>query len=232
MASAREKPAFVTFTGIDDAALVKGMRELGRRYPVEWGVLIDPHRKGSPLFPDARVVDAFRRCGVRLCAHICGELARRIAAGTSPSLNLAGFSRIQINHGRSGASHVVVRAVSRYAARHGVRGVLQCNGPFPSASLGVDWLYDVSFGEGVQPANYPPIRNDSPFCGVSGGIGPDTVGPLLRNRLDVADGVAYWIDMESGVRTQGAFDLEKCEAVCRTVYDQVGRFGHGPALDN
>ena len=29
----------------------------------------------------------------------------------------------------------------------------------------------------------------------------------------------YWIDMESGVRTDGLFDLEKCERVCRLVYN-------------
>jgi hypothetical protein len=30
--------------------------------------------------------------------------------------------------------------------------------------------------------------------------------------------VAYWIDMESGVRTGGWLDVAKCEAVCRAVY--------------
>lgn len=41
-------------------------------------------------------------------------------------------------------------------------------------------------------------------------------------KLDIAPGAAYWIDMESGVRTQGRFDLAKCEAVCRAVYGQAG----------
>lgn len=212
------RPAFVTFTGIDDAALVKGIVELSHRYPIEWGVLIDREQAGRPLFPTARQIDRFRAAGVRLCAHICGTYAREIAGGLSPELNLAGFSRIQVNHGRAGADGDVVSAVSRYAARHGVRGVLQCNGPFPLEQTSVDWLFDVSFGEGVRPESFPAIRSQHPFCGLSGGISPDNVVQLVGERIERSGDYLYWIDMESGVRTGGAFDLRKCAAVCAAVY--------------
>lgn len=212
------KPAFITFTGIDDAALIKGMVELSKRFPIEWGILIDRHKKGVPLFPDGRQVDSFRECGVRLCAHICGDIAQEIVRGLNPSLNLAGFSRIQVNHSREGARPEVVRAVSRFSARHGVRGVLQCRSEFPVEENGVDWLYDVSFGEGVRPKSFPTVRTDQPFCGISGGIDSNNVADLLANTISVEDGQFFWIDMESGVRTDGSFDLEKCEAVCRAVY--------------
>ena len=218
MHAATLKPAFVTFTGIDDAALVKGMLELSRRYPIEWGVLIDREQAGRPLFPVAQQIDKFRAAGVRLCAHICGIYAQEIARGHSPDLNLAGFSRIQVNHGREGAGKAVVNAVSRYAACKGVRGVLQCSGPFPTAQSSVDWLYDVSFGEGVRPESFPAINSAHPFCGISGGIGPDNVDQLIAERIEVAADYPYWIDMESGVRTAGAFDLNKCRAVCEAVY--------------
>lgn len=212
------KPAFVTFTGIDDSALVKGMSELSQRYPVEWGVLIDRDKKGVPLFPNARQIDKFRACGVRLCAHICGEIAQDIVRDKNPSINLAGFSRIQINHGREGATPGVVRAVSRFAARHGVRGVLQCSGKFPVKETSVDWLYDVSFGEAVRPTSFPAICSEHPFCGVSGGIAPTNVETLLATKIANKDNRLFWIDMESGVRSNGSFDLKKCEAVCHSVY--------------
>ena len=219
MTTTNPKPAFVTFTGIDDAALVKGMAELSLRYPIEWGVLIDREQSGSPLFPSAQQIDRFRAAGVRLCAHICGIYAREIAAGHAPDLNLAGFSRIQVNHGREGADEHVVNAVSRYSAQHGVRGVLQCNGPFPEDQTKVDWLYDVSFGEGIRPTSFPPINSQHPFCGISGGIGPDNVAQLISDRVELTGDYFYWIDMESGVRTEGVFDLGKCRAVCEAVYD-------------
>ena len=194
------------------------MRELSQRYPIEWGVLIDREQAGSPLFPTAQQIDRFRAAGVRLCAHVCGIYAQEIVKGLNPDLNLAGFSRIQVNHGRAGANEDVVNAVGRYAARQGVRGVLQCNGPFPTEQTRVDWLFDVSFGEGVRPSSFPPIRSEHPFCGISGGISPNNVAQILTDRVEVADDCLFWIDMESGIRSGGAFDLDKCRAVCEAVY--------------
>ena len=194
------------------------MRELSRRYPIEWGILVDRDRQGTPLFPDARQVDRFRKIGVRLCAHLCGRIAREIAGDREPALNLAGFSRIQVNHGREGATTAMVGAVSRYAAKNGVRAVLQCQAEFPVEQTGVDWLYDVSFGEGICPSSYPVLRSDHPFCGYSGGIGPENVRDMLTRRIGITEAFQFWIDMESGVRSGGAFDLGKCEAVCRAVY--------------
>lgn len=217
--AATNKPAFITFTGIDDTALCKGMRELSAHYPIEWGILIDRDRKGVPLFPDARQIDRFRRLGVRLCAHVCGSIAMDIAAGRHVEANLAGFSRVQVNHGRHGASTEIIDAVSRFASRHGVRGVLQCGeSSFPVESTQVDWLYDVSFGEGVRPDSFPPIVSDHPFCGISGGIGPDNVLETLDRVLGEGAEHAFWIDMESGVRSGGAFDLDRCRSVCEQVY--------------
>lgn len=213
------RPAFITFTGVDDATILEGMVELSGRYPVEWGVLIDRHKKGVPLFPDERQVDRLRRAGLRLSAHLCGEIAAEIARGDAPALNLGGFSRVQVNHGRAGADAAVTDAVRRFAARHGLRGVLQCSGPFPAEPNGVDWLFDVSFGEGVRPTSFPRLDRDHPFCGFSGGIDPGNVGGLLAGRLRIDGAPAFWIDMESGVRSGGRFDLARCEAVCRAVYD-------------
>lgn len=213
------KPAFITFTGVDDVVLLKGMRELSQRYPIEWGVLIDPARRHERLFPDDEQIDRIRQAGLRLSAHVCGELAQDIVTGRAERLNLGGFSRLQVNHGRDGASSDVVASVNRFAAAHGLRGVLQCNGEFPVDETRVDWLYDVSFGEGVTPDSYPALSGTFPFCGYSGGITAETVNALLSERYPVADGAAFWIDMESGVRTGGSMDLEKCSAVCRAVYD-------------
>lgn len=215
----KNRPAFITFTGADDASLCKGMGELSAKYPIEWGLLIDRDQAGRPLFPTAQHIDRIRKLGVRLCAHICGPAASDIANGANPTLNLAGFSRIQINHGREGADEHVVGAVRRYANVHAVRGVLQCrDDEFPAEAGGVDWLYDVSFGEGVRPKRFPPVVTDYPFCGISGGIGPENVEKTLDELIQVAEGTTFWIDMESGVRSDGAFDLERCREVCERVF--------------
>ena len=212
-------PAFITFTGADDARLCKGMRKLSEFYPIEWGILIDRDKLGRKLFPSYEHIERFRHLGLRLCAHVCGALAREIATGANPRVDLGGFSRIQVNHGRSGADESTIANVGRFAASSGIRGVLQCGGrEFPRHATHVDWLFDVSFGEGIRPAFLPPVRFDHPMCGISGGIGPANVREIIESRIEVTSGLAYWIDMESGVRTNDEFDIQLCEAVCRKVY--------------
>jgi hypothetical protein len=213
-------PSFVTFTGIDDSTLLPGMLALSARYPVEWGVLLDTAQEGAPLFPPVAVRRALQGAPLRLSAHVCGGAARAIVEGRDPELDLAGYARIQINHSRSGSSDSEIRNSGRYAARNGVRAALQCQGEFP-AEASVDWLYDVSFGTGQRPTTWPAIGARQGFCGYSGGLNPDNVAAVLAH-LPLAEDAAYWIDMESGVRTGNRFDLAKCEAVCRAVFGPAG----------
>ena len=215
--SGHSMPAFITFTGVDDPETIDDLRVLSDRYPIEWGVLVHPGRSGPP-FADLPLIHRLRRAGIRLSAHLCGPLAAAVVKGRFPKFDIAGFSRVQINHRRGAANGTTIARVSRYAACHGVRAALQCDGAFPPDGR-VDWLYDISFGTGVRPTRFPQVDRAHPFCGVSGGIGPDNVVELLSSKLSVATGVPFWIDMETGVRTDGKLDLEKCATVCAAIYD-------------
>ncbi|MBP1205229.1 hypothetical protein JOD97_003271 [Duganella sp. 1411] len=217
MTTAYSPPAYITFTGIDRADLLPGMLALSARYPIEWGVLFDLAQEGAPLFPSEGVRRVLQSAPLRLSAHICGAAARSIVETGDAALDLAGFCRVQINHGRAGSSDSEIHNSALFGARHGVRAALQCQGDFPTDAR-VDWLYDVSFGTGVRPATWPAAKAGLPFCGYSGGLGPDTVFDTLR-KFEIGAGAAYWIDMESGVRTGNRFDLAKCEAVCSIVFD-------------
>lgn len=215
-----QPPSFIAFTGVDRIELLPGARALSARYPIEWGVLVDPAQEDTALFPRAQIRDALLAArDLRWAAHVCGEAAKAIA--TDPlgaPLAPAGVQRVQVNHSFKGSTPAQVAAARDYGRRLGVRTVLQCSGAFPLNQTGVDWLYDVSFGTGARPDRWPaPPPAEGPFCGYSGGIGPGTVKDILA-RIAAPDGALYWIDMESGVRTDGAFDLAKCEAVCRAVY--------------
>jgi hypothetical protein len=213
-----QPPSFIAFTGVDRLDLLPGMKALSARYPIEWGVLVDPDQEDKPLFPDAATRTALlAEPGLRWAAHICGAGARNIVAQpTATAVAVTGVQRVQVNHSFQGSNADHIAAARDYGRRMAVRTVLQCAGAFP-VEPGVDWLYDVSFGTGVKPKDWPALATDGPFCGYSGGIGPATVGDILA-RIAAPAGALYWIDMESGVRTDGAFDLAKCEAVCRAVY--------------
>ncbi len=215
-----QPPSFIAFTGVDRLELLPGLKALSARYPIEWGVLVDPAQEDTALFPPAAIRDALLAAlDLRWAAHVCGEAAKAIVANPlSAPPPSAGVQRGQVNHSFKGSTPAQVAAARDYGRRLGVRTVLQCSAAFPLNQTGVDWLYDVSFGTGARPDRWPaPPPAEGPFCGYSGGIGPDTVTEILA-RIAAPEGSLYWIDMESGVRTDGAFDLSKCEAVCRAVY--------------
>ena len=212
------KPAFIAFTGVDRAAIRADLERLSARYPIEWGVLVDDTR-AEPLFAD-RATRAQLLAGtpLRWAAHICGAQAREIAATShATQLELTGFQRVQINHSFSGSAESHIAHCARFGQRVGLRPVLQCSGAFPP-DLRVDWLFDVSFGKGTAPNAWPRLSDSGPFCGFSGGLGPSTIRNVLEQISPPAD-VPYWVDMESGIRTEGWMDVAKCEAVCRAVYD-------------
>lgn len=214
----RQLPAFIAFTGIDRIDVVEDLKRLSQRYPIEWGALVDDAQTSKPLFPDAIARRAFLTAGgLRLAAHVCGEDARRIAnSPQGPEVDLTGFQRIQVNHSFEGSTLEQIETTIRFGRRIGARAMLQCKGDFP-ADCRLDWLFDVSFGTGVSPKSWPSLSAEGPFCGYSGGIKPANVRDVV-NAIDAAPGSQYWIDMESGVRTDGWLDLNKCEDVCKAVF--------------
>jgi hypothetical protein len=214
----KQTPLFIAFTGADDPDLAEDMVRLSARYPIEWGMLLDEAQEGRPLFPDCGARGTLLATkGLRWAAHVCGEQARRIANDPgSATIDLQGFTRVQVNHGFSGSDASQIGNAIAFGRQRGLRAMLQCLDEFPEEAR-LDWLYDVSFGMGNRPTRWPVLPVDGAFCGYSGGIGPATVTEILE-RIDAPAGSSYFIDMESGVRTDGHFDLNKCEQVCLAVF--------------
>ncbi len=211
-------PAFVAFTGVDDPGLIPGMQALSARYPIEWGILVDDAQTEKPLFPtQAERAAMLASPAIRWAAHVCGEEARRIAnAPETATVDLVGFQRVQVNHSFSGSSSEHIANTVRFGRMRGIRTLLQCSTDFPDDNR-LDWLFDVSFGTGMKPKAWPTLPVSGPFCGYSGGIGPANAAATVA-AIDAQPGGQFWIDMESGVRTDGYLDLTKCEVVCRAVY--------------
>ena len=212
-------PTFIAFTGVDSADLIPGMQALSGRYPIEWGVLVDDDKNDDVLFADREVRAALLATpALRYAAHVCGEQARLIANDPlAARIDLSGFQRLQVNHGFSGSSAEQVENVVRFGRTNTIRSMLQTLTEFPLDAR-LDWLYDTSFGTGKSPSTWPPLPGDvGPLCGYSGGIKPENVADILK-AIDAPAGAQYFIDMESGVRSDGRFDLAKCEAVCRAVF--------------
>lgn len=169
-------------------------------------------------FVDELTRDRFVCSGaLNLAVHLCGEQARLITnQPEQATLRLSGFRRLQVNHGFSGSSVAQVDHCVRFGRSRGIRVSLQCQCEFPG-DLRVDWVFDSSFGRGLVPSHWPRLPANGPFCGFSGGINAENVAHVVTT-IGAPETAQYWIDMESGVRTDGRFDLAKCEAVCRAVF--------------
>jgi hypothetical protein len=218
----------VTITGADDGVDPRVLAALSREFPfVEWGILLSVKRIGEPRYPSPswRV-----RLGKLpeippLSLHLCGSAARDVLAGDTDLIGALGdeYRRIQVNGWVPSPSfHFVVR----HEAREFIMQVRREDQLQPAATeakaiveaLDADFvngtvsaLWDCSGGRGIEPFSWPPAPLGLRL-GYAGGIGPDNVLDVLSAIGPVSHD--FWIDMESGVRTDDRFDLAKVRRVC------------------
>jgi hypothetical protein len=215
-------PEHITFTGADDSTKVETMVWLSQRFPVEWGVLFSRTRQGvHARYPgDEKLGEIVWHGGLTLAAHLCGRWSDAIMEGDLSHfigkfpVDLGCFKRIQVNH-----LEPDVDAIEAFSKEWGPRCIAQTRDTlgFPR-SAAVDWLFDRSAGNGLVVETCPPRPASGDLVGYAGGIDPDNVLRWIeRVNADGRDG-PYWLDMESGVRTDNLFDMKKVEAVCRAVY--------------
>lgn len=208
------KPQFVTFTGFDNHTFIPGMIELSQRYPVEWGVLVTAHNTGKPRYPWPCRIDALRyaaeESGLQLSLHLCNGFASDVNTLGALSVSGRGFSRIQVN-----ALWYDMVNVTKMSVRAGLDVIVQHrDGQFPPLPDGIHALHDPSGGKGRLAKSRPPQRYPEKLVGYAGGINPDNVQQVMSE----IDATNYWLDMETGVRTNDWFDLDKCAAVCRAIW--------------
>lgn len=208
------KPQLVTFTGIDERTDFARVRSLSLRFPVEWAVLFSPDRQGlEPRYPGGDVIKSFRaQPRIYKAAHLCGEYARAVMVGLGFTLSVADFGRVQINHRAPSPD-----AISRFSRERCTLAIMQVRElEFPDVPA-LQMLFDRSGGNGKAPAEWPRHPGGDRLVGYAGGISPANIHDVLA-AIDSSG--PYWIDMESGVRTDDWLDLDKCEAVLEAVYGQ------------
>ena len=202
----------VTITGADDAVSPSQLVTLSNRFPfVEWGVLFSEKRTGTPRYPSIGWIEAVSISGVSLSAHLCGFVAKEAGEGRIRAPLVSRFGRIQIN----GYGPSMLSGICRLAVSLRAEFVLQCKSPEGLQRTAHDAsvlargsvLFDPSGGEGLAPFAWPAAPSGCRI-GFTGGIGPGTVETTVAE-IVVANPLLgpFWIDMESGVRTDNRFDL-------------------------
>lgn len=218
----------ITFTGIDQSTNIEDLVELQNKYPlVEFGVLLSVNwKENGPRFFDPKRLDILRDRGLNLSAHICGSAAKELVVnGNWEPINnithgLVGiFNRCQLNV----AGQSITKETQFVACPHDleeliiqqkdVRHLNIYNACKNKSKISV--LLDASGGQGIDT----PIEicNSVPKVGYAGGIDIDNVREKLQYLVLHPAVTDFWIDMETGVRTNDRFDIQKCYKICEAV---------------
>jgi phosphoribosylanthranilate isomerase len=220
------KPYLITFTGVDEKTDLDRLKDISNVYRtrVEWGFLVGD--KKSNRYPSPRMMNGVlnqKDSWTNFAIHFCGAHTTRILAG---DIDYAvefcqnfpfPVDVIQLNARSYACSE---EALVNLSDETGAMICIQHRDifeKFPFDHPYIQPLFDKSGGRGVAPKSWPKRPEGSgQFVGYAGGIGPDNVVEVLEN-IDAKDGW-FWIDMETNVRTDDWFDLDKCESVLRQVF--------------
>lgn len=245
----------VTVTGVDDRINPGWLEDYSEEFPfVEWGVLASP-KNGRPRYPSpATIRDLLRRknrVNMRLSLHICGLWMRTLLLGQIdlPADLTDGFDRLQLN---TGGASVALHEVSgpRFADalrvlcrddRPVILPVTEEDGsvyaqkiydddPQDGAGCHIFGLTDASGGRGVLPQQWPgPFWMDDDanyrYCGYAGGLTVENLAEQLPLIEAASKGARYWIDVESGVRSNDGdfFDILRVHAFLKIASPHVAK---------
>lgn len=226
----------ITFTGIDGKTDLCALWEIQHQYPIaEFGVLVAKNwrENGNRYFNPSYLYSL--DSGLKLSAHLCGSIARAAVRGDlQPLYDWARnfplaflFKRCQLNIATS-AENPDTFVYNGDIAQCFNEVILQQRSAkdcplFMNSKISdhITVLLDASGGEGIntslEPLNLPHK------IGYAGGINADNVADKLSFLMENEQVGDFWIDMESGVRTDDWFDIDKVYKVlqtCKPIIDQ------------
>jgi len=229
----------ITITGADDRTKISDLVQLQKDYPfVEWGILFSKEQ-GRPRYPSLEWIAELQEAKLpALSAHLCGQFSRDIMQSgnerffTEPQFCAGQFKRIQLNYNFTNTPFDLKYLEEIVEKRWEYAFILQYN---KSNSKTVETvmktmtfqnihvLYDASGGRGRE-IEVIPQPFDFFYTGYSGGLSPSNIEQVCEKvkALNAKDDQLFgpnnplpwvWLDMESGVRTDDVFDLDKIKKV-------------------
>ena len=223
----------ITFTGIDGKTDIGILQKIQQLYPfAEFGVLVSKNwRENGNRYFNPSFLKAILNSELNLSAHLCGSIARSAISGdimpfiewTNGCANI--FDRCQINISKNEENpkcfepdETIKQLFDEIILQQ--PSADNCNLYLESHKKNdqITVLLDASGGEGIDT----PIKVLSgDKIGYAGGINPDNVADKLSFLLQNENVSDFWIDMESGVRTDDWFDIDKVVKVLQICDDVV-----------
>ena len=218
----KQKPVRLTFTGVDERTDLARVTRIGRLHPhVEFAVLVGSRtgQPGANRYPHMRGVFDFRRVacaeGVRKAIHLCGSYSRAVMKQQwdAPLYVTFGFDRVQVN-----ASHYKMGTMKAFADLTGIKVIVQWRGCEETEYPEIAFLHDKSGGRGVNGIkNWPLVGR---WSGFAGGLNAENIAEAVGFVRATAP-MGSWLDMETGVRTDDWFDLDKVDAVIAAAKEEA-----------
>lgn len=216
----------ITFTGIDAKTDIGALWKIQQEFPmVEFGVLTSYHwyENGNRYLNPAFLSNLYAGNGkLNLALHVCGSMAHDAADGYWNKVNnhmfntLGLFKRVQLNvANRTDNPYRLASTPNRHTEviiqQKGIHDIEMFE---HSKWMNVSVLLDASGGQGIDtPIKVLPNAGKPFKVGYAGGFNPDNVAEKLTFLMENEQVGDFWIDMESGVRTDDWFDIDKVRRV-------------------
>lgn len=235
----------ITFTGIDARTDLQELQAIQLQYPLaEFGVLTSYHwYENGNRYLDPHLLPNLYGRGLNLALHICGSAAHdamdgfwnRINRHTVEYLYRGLFQRVQLNVANRSDNPDRLASVPPNCRTEVIIQQRPGDAALFEHSLwvgretrpgNVSMLIDGSGGQGIDSpiSIYQSVEK----IGYAGGISPENVADKLTYLFENVRNGEFWIDMESGVRTDDWFDLDKVRRVletCKPFINEYSREG-------
>lgn len=222
----------ITFTGIDAKTDIQDLIDIQREFPIaEFGVLTSYHwyENGNRYINPQFLCNLWGQ-RLNLALHVCGRAASDAADGYWYRLDehliyyLGLFKRVQLNIANRADLPYRLASVPDNHTEIIIqqRGIHHIEFYKRSKWMNTSILLDASGGQGI---NTPiEILKCDGKVGYAGGINPDNVAEKLSFLLQNVRMGDFWIDMESGVRTNDWFDTDKVRRVLRICKEVINNY--------
>lgn len=220
----------ITISGADDGIKPEDLIPINNKFPfIEWALLLSKSNMGKERYPslswmeEALSIEKYRShllttCGMCFAGHLCGQWLRDLCLGKTTFITdlhniYTDFYRLQLNfHNIEYIDpDLFLKSIKNLEVKNFIFQQDGINDHLldKSIELGINAspLYDKSGGNGIIPDKWPEAKYK--FNGYAGGLTPDNViDQIEKIKLSARDKMV-WLDVESGVRSNNSFDLDK-----------------------
>lgn len=220
----------ISFIGIDKKTDITRLLQIAKKYPeVEFGFLCSDSITNfdtNNRYPKLILLQQLKNKNINLSLHVCGRLARTVCQTgnfdevkkfVGPYFDM--FDRIQLNVVGSKFKKLITDTCGKQI-------IIQTNlnepksketyEKFKAAKLkNIVFLSDNSGGKGLN-VDFDYFEGVD-YQGFAGGLNPNNILEK-KEEIDILWEKDYWLDMESGIRTDNWFDLDKVEDICKKIF--------------